>query len=70
VKTKLGSILKGDALGVLGFDLRRVCKRQGEGYYLLLTRWTIYPLPSAEPFSGKGPSSTRRPLTLSTNPTG
>jgi hypothetical protein len=32
--------------------------------------WKIHPLPSAEQFSGKWPLSTRRPLTLSTNPTG
>lgn len=36
-KTKLVDTLKGEAFGFLGFDLRRVRKRQGEGYYLLLT---------------------------------
>jgi len=36
-KTKLVNTLKGAALGFLGFDLRRVRKRQGEGYDLLMT---------------------------------
>lgn len=36
-KTKLVDTLKGEAFGFLGFDLRRVRKRQGEGYYLLMT---------------------------------
>ena len=36
-KTKLVNTLKGEAFGFLGFDLRRVRKRQGEGYYLLMT---------------------------------
>ena len=36
-KTKLVNTLKGDAFGFLGFDLRRVRKRQGTGYYLLMT---------------------------------
>jgi RNA-directed DNA polymerase len=36
-KTKLVNTLKGEAFGFLGFDLRRVRKRTGEGYYLLMT---------------------------------
>jgi RNA-directed DNA polymerase len=36
-KTKLVNTLKGDAFGFLGFDLRRVRKRKGAGYYLLRT---------------------------------
>jgi RNA-directed DNA polymerase len=36
-KTKLVDTLKGEAFGFLGFDLRRVRKRKGEGYYLLMT---------------------------------
>ena len=28
---------KGEAFGFLGFDLRRVRKRQGNGYFLLMT---------------------------------
>lgn len=36
-KTKLVNTLKGDAFGFLGFDLRRVRKRKGAGYYLLMT---------------------------------
>jgi RNA-directed DNA polymerase len=36
-KTQLVNILQGAAFGFLGFDLRRVRKRTGEGYYLLLT---------------------------------
>jgi group II intron reverse transcriptase/maturase len=36
-KTKLVNTLKGEAFGFLGFDLRRVRKRKGEGYYLLMT---------------------------------
>jgi RNA-directed DNA polymerase len=36
-KTKLVNTLKGEAFGFLGFDLRRVRKRQGDGYYLLMT---------------------------------
>jgi RNA-directed DNA polymerase len=36
-KTKRVDTLKGEAFGFLGFDLRRVRKRQGEGYYLLMT---------------------------------
>jgi RNA-directed DNA polymerase len=33
-KTKVVDLLKGEAFGFLGFDLRRVPKRQGNGYYL------------------------------------
>ena len=36
-KTKLVNTLQGEAFGFLGFDLRRVRKRTGEGYYLLMT---------------------------------
>jgi RNA-directed DNA polymerase len=36
-KTKLVNMLNGDAFGFLGFDLRRVRKRSGEGYRILLT---------------------------------
>jgi RNA-directed DNA polymerase len=36
-KTKLVDTLKGEAFGFLGFDLRRVRKRQGEGYFILMT---------------------------------
>jgi RNA-directed DNA polymerase len=36
-ETKLVDTLKGEAFGFLGFDLRRVRKRKGEGYYLLMT---------------------------------
>ena len=36
-KTKVVNTLKGEAFGFLGFDLRRVRKRKGEGYYLLMT---------------------------------
>src|ERR671919_2266615 len=36
-KTKLVDTLKGEAFGFLGFDLRRVRKRQGDGHFLLMT---------------------------------
>jgi group II intron reverse transcriptase/maturase len=36
-QTKLVNTLKGEAFGFLGVDLRRVRKRKGEGYYLLMT---------------------------------
>jgi len=36
-KTKLVDTLAGEAFGFLGFDLRRVRKRKGEGYYILMT---------------------------------
>src|ERR1700732_1820125 len=36
-KTKLVNTLKGEAFGFLGFDLRRVRKRNGEGYFVLMT---------------------------------
>ncbi len=36
-KTKVVDILKGEAFGFLGFDLRRVRKRKGDGYYLQMT---------------------------------
>jgi len=36
-KTKLVNTLQGEAFGFLGFDLRRVRKRTGEGCYLLMT---------------------------------
>ncbi len=36
-KTKVVDALKGEAFGFLGFDLRRVRKRNGEGYFVLMT---------------------------------
>ena len=36
-KTRMVDTLKGEAFGFLGFDLRRVRKRQGNGYFLLMT---------------------------------
>jgi len=36
-KTKVVDTLKGEAFGFLGFDLRRVRKRNGEGHFLLMT---------------------------------
>ena len=36
-KTKVVDTLKGEAFGFLGFDLRRVRKREGDGYYLQMT---------------------------------
>src|SRR6266567_4113064 len=36
-KTKVVNLLRGEAFGFLGFDLRRVSKRDGEGYFILLT---------------------------------
>ena len=36
-KTKVVDTLKGDAFGFLGFDLRRVRKRKGDGHYLQMT---------------------------------
>jgi group II intron reverse transcriptase/maturase len=36
-KTKMVDTLKGDAFSFLGFDLRRVRKRRGEGYFILMT---------------------------------
>jgi len=36
-KTKMVDTLKGDAFGYLGFDLRRVQKREKEGHFILLT---------------------------------
>src|SRR5207245_6633758 len=36
-KTKLVNTLKGEAFGFLGFDLRRVRKQRGEGYFILMT---------------------------------
>lgn len=36
-KTQVVNTLEGEAFGFLGFDLRRVPKREGEGYYLLMT---------------------------------
>src|SRR5437899_240293 len=35
-KTKLVNTLKGEAFGFLGFDLRRVRKQSGEGYFIVL----------------------------------
>jgi RNA-directed DNA polymerase len=36
-KTKVVDMLKGEAFGFLGFDLRRVRKRSGEGHFILMT---------------------------------
>jgi RNA-directed DNA polymerase len=36
-KTKVVNLLKGEAFGFLGFDLRRVRKRSGNGHFILLT---------------------------------
>ena len=36
-KTELVNTLDGEAFGFLGFDLRRVRKRIGDGYYILMT---------------------------------
>jgi hypothetical protein len=36
-KTKVVDTLKDEAFGFLGFDIRRVCKRKGNGYYILMT---------------------------------
>lgn len=36
-KTKVVDTLKDDAFGFLGFDIRRVRKRKGDGYYILMT---------------------------------
>jgi group II intron reverse transcriptase/maturase len=36
-KTKMVNTLNGEAFGFLGFDLRRVRKRKGEGHFLLMT---------------------------------
>jgi group II intron reverse transcriptase/maturase len=36
-KTKIVDTLKGESFGFLGFDLRRVRKRGGDGYYICIT---------------------------------
>src|SRR6266568_1905139 len=36
-KTKVVDLLKGEAFGFLGFDLRRIRKRKGNGHYLQMT---------------------------------
>jgi group II intron reverse transcriptase/maturase len=36
-KTKMVDMLRGEAFGFLGFDLRRVRKRGGDGYFILMT---------------------------------
>jgi hypothetical protein len=36
-KTRMVDMLKGEAFGFLGFDLRRVRKRSGDGYFILMT---------------------------------
>jgi RNA-directed DNA polymerase len=36
-KTRMVDMLKGEAFGFLGFDLRRVRKRGGEGHFILMT---------------------------------
>jgi RNA-directed DNA polymerase len=36
-KTKVVNLLQGEAFGFLGFDLRRVSKRDGDGYLILMT---------------------------------
>ena len=36
-KTKQVDLLKGESFGFLGFDFRRVSKRNGQGYFILMT---------------------------------
>lgn len=36
-KTRMVNTLKGEAFGFLGFDLRRVRKQDGDGYFILMT---------------------------------
>ncbi|MFQ5930574.1 MAG: group II intron reverse transcriptase/maturase [Acidobacteriota bacterium] len=36
-KTRMVNTLKGEAFGFLGFDLRRVRKQSGDGYFILMT---------------------------------
>jgi len=36
-KTRVVDTLRGEAFGFLGFDLRRVRKRKGDGYFILMT---------------------------------
>ena len=36
-KTKMVNTLRGEAFGFLGFDLRRVRKQDGDGYFILMT---------------------------------
>jgi group II intron reverse transcriptase/maturase len=36
-KTKIVDVLKGEAFGYLGFDIRRVLNRKGSGHFILLT---------------------------------
>jgi RNA-directed DNA polymerase len=36
-KTQVVNLLEGEAFGFLGFDLRRVPKRKGKGYFILMT---------------------------------
>ncbi len=36
-KTRIVNTLKGEAFGFLGFDLRRVRKQNGDGYFILMT---------------------------------
>ena len=36
-KTKMVNMLNGEAFGFLGFDLRRVRKRNGDGHFILMT---------------------------------
>jgi RNA-directed DNA polymerase len=36
-KTKMVNLLKGEAFGFLGFDLRRVRKRKAGDYFILMT---------------------------------
>lgn len=36
-KTQVVNVLKGEAFGFLGFDLRRELKRNGDGYYIKMT---------------------------------
>ena len=35
-KTRMVNTLKGEAFGFLGFDLRRVRKQSGDGYFMLI----------------------------------
>src|SRR5947209_10747294 len=36
-KTRMVNTLKGEAFGFLGFDLRRIRKQSGDGYFILMT---------------------------------
>ena len=36
-KTRIADTLRGEAFGFLGFDIRRVPKKNGSGYFILMT---------------------------------